>query len=313
VVDRQEEPSATLDTARRALLERRAQRVRPGLDDKVLLAWNALAARALAEAGAAFDRPEWITAARETVRFLLDNLRRADGRLLRSWQEAAPVIEGQGRARHLAYADDYAALLAALITLAELDRADWLAEATTVADELVRFFHDDAAGGFFTTGSDAPALIVRPKDYEDNATPSENSLAAGALLRLAALTGEPRYEALADEIIDAIAPLTGRHAIAFGELLQALERRVGAPLEVAIVGAADDAATAALRREVTSRLLPTVVTLTAEPGTAAGPLLESRGLVDGRSAAYVCERFSCRAPVTEPAALRAELDRVLGA
>jgi uncharacterized protein YyaL (SSP411 family) len=313
VVDRAEEPPAAVQRARPALLARRVQRVRPGLDDKVLLAWNALAARALAEAGAAFDRPEWIDAARENVTFLLANLRRDDGRFLRSWQETAAIVPGQGRARHLAYADDYAALLGAVITLAELDDAGWLDDATRIAGELLRLFHDDAAGGFFTTGIDAPALIVRPKDYEDNATPSENSLAAGALLRLAALTGEARYETIASEILDAMAPVVGRHPVAFGELLQALERLVSAPIEIAVVGAGDDPRTAALRREVTDRLLPTAVMLCADPAAdraGSSPLLADRPLVGGAPAAYVCERFACRAPVTEPDALRAELERV---
>ena len=313
VVDRTEEPSPAVLRARAALFERRAHRVRPGLDDKVLLAWNALAARALAEAGAAFDRPDWIAAARENVAFLLTNLRRDDGRLLRSWQETAAELPGQGRARHLAYADDYAALLGAVITLAELDDPSWLREAGWIASDLLRLFHDDA-GGFFTTGIDAPALIVRPKDYEDNATPSENSLAADALLRLAALTGETRYEEVAAEVLDAMGPLVGRHPVAFGELLQALERSVSPPVEIAVVGAPDDARTAALRHEVTSRLLPSAVMLCAAPnadGEPVSPLLADRPLVGGAPAAYVCERFSCRAPVTDPAALRAELDRVL--
>jgi uncharacterized protein YyaL (SSP411 family) len=313
VVDRAEEPSATVQRARPKLLERRAQRVRPGLDDKVLLAWNALTARALAEAGAAFDRPEWIDAGRENVTFLLANLRRDDGRLLRSWQETAELLPGQGRARHLAYADDYAALLGALITLAELDDARRLDDATAIAAELLRLFHDDAAGGFFTTGIDAPALIVRPKDYEDNATPSENSLAAGALLRLAALTGETRYETISSEVLDAMAPVVGRHPVAFGELLQALERSVSPRVEIAVVGPHDDPRTAALRREVTSRLLPTAVMLCADPAAGlAGmsPLLADRPLVGGAPAAYVCERFACRAPVTDADALHAELERV---
>jgi uncharacterized protein YyaL (SSP411 family) len=312
LVDRSEEPSAAVQRAGAALFDRRTHRVRPGLDDKVLLAWNALTARALADAGAAFDRADWIDAARENVQFLLTNLRRDDGRLLRSWQETAAEVAGQGRARHLAYADDYAALLSAVITLAELDDATWLDQATGLADELVRLFHDDDAGGFFTTGIDAPALIVRPKDYEDNATPSENSLAAGALLRLAALTGEHRYEALAREVVDAMAPLMGRHPVAFGELLAALERAVSPPIEIAVIGAPDDPRTIALRREVTSRLLPTAVVLCAPPGLGgSSPLLADRPLVAGASAAYVCERFACRAPVTDPAALRAELGRVL--
>jgi uncharacterized protein YyaL (SSP411 family) len=311
VVDRTEEPPPAVQRGRHALFERRARRVRPGLDDKVLLAWNALSARALAEAGAAFDRADWIEAARVTVEFLLANLRRDDGRLLRSWQETATITAGQGRARHLAYADDYAALLGAVITLAELDDAQWLREARHIAGELMRLFHDDAAGGFFTTGVDAPALIVRSKDYEDNATPSENSLAAAALLRLAALTGDTRYEQVAAEVLDAMAPLLGRHPVAFGELLQALERTVCPPVEIAVVGARADPRTAALRREATSRLLPGAVLLCAEHDDGISPLLTDRPLLGGAPAAYVCERFACRAPVTDPAALAAELDRLL--
>ena len=187
VVDREEEPSPTVVHARTRLYDRRSGRVRPGLDDKVLLGWNALFLRALAEAAAALGRPGWMEAARANARFLLRDLRRDDGRLLRSWQ--------QGRAAILAYAEDYAALLEALLTLAEVDDIAWLADARTVADELIRLFADDERGGFFTTGTDAEALIVRPKDYQDNATPSENSLAASGLLRLAALTGDDTYAA----------------------------------------------------------------------------------------------------------------------
>ena len=163
----------------------RAQRVRPGLDDKVLLAWNALFLKTLVEAAVAFERTDWLHAAHENVAFLLESMRRDDGRLLRSWQD--------GRAGILAFAEDYAALVEALLTLAELDDVEWLREASHVADEMLALFADDELGGVFTTGTDAESLIVRPKDYQDNATPSENSLAAHALLRLSALTGETRY------------------------------------------------------------------------------------------------------------------------
>ena len=167
--------------------------------------------------------------------------------------------------------------------------------------DLLRLFADDERGGFFTTGTDAEALIVRPKDVQDNATPSENSLACNGLLRLAALTGESRYEDAAARWIRVMAPLAGEHATAFAYLLGALERRVSSPLEVAIVGGVDDPATIALRAEVTHRLLPSAVTLTAEPGVDGGgsPLLADRPLVDGRPTAYVCERYACRQPVTE--------------
>jgi uncharacterized protein len=305
VVDRPEEPPEAVRRARPKLLAVRDQRVRPGLDDKVLLAWNALFLRSLAEAAAAFARDDWMDAARVSARFLLTELRRGDGRLLRSWQD--------GRARHLAYAEDYAALLEALVTLAEVDDVAWLADARWVADELLRLFHDEGDGGFFTTGVDAESLIVRPKEYQDNATPAENSLAANGLLRLAALTGVGRYEVPAGEVLRLLGAVLAEHATAFAYLLGALERLVTPPLEVAIVS--EDSDGAALRREVHGRLLPASVVVGASPGVGADltPLLADRALVDGKPTAYVCEHFACRQPVTSPEDLRTQLDAALAA
>ncbi len=301
VVDRLEEPSDAVQHARAALRDRREGRVRPGLDDKVLLAWNALFLRSLAEAAAALDRADWMAAARANAHFLVTEMRDGDGRLLRSWQD--------GRAAIPAYAEDYAALVEALLTLAEVDDVTWLAEARAVADDLLRLFADPEHGGFFTTGSDAESLIVRPKDAQDNATPAENSLATSALLRLAALTGETRYEEPAAAWLRAMAPLVGEHPTAFAYLLGALDRWLAPPVEVAIVGPPGSPATAALRREVIGRFRPNLVTLTAPPGQGAdvSPLLADRELVDGEPAGYVCERYACRRPVTTPEELRALL------
>jgi uncharacterized protein len=302
VVDRTEERPDSVRRAIPRLFEAREQRVRPGLDDKVLLGWNALFLRSLAEAAAAMGRDDWMDAARSNARFLLTAMRRDDGRLLRSWQD--------GRANLLAYAEDYGALLEALLTLAEVDEVAWLGEARRIADDLMRLFTDHERGGFFTTGIDAEALIVRPKDVQDNATPSENSLACNGLLRLAALTGEPRYEEPALRWLRGMAPVLGDHPTAFAYLLGALERWLAPPLEVAIVGPPDDDGTRALQAEVTGRLLPAAVTLRAAPGAGddLSPLLADRPLVDGRPTAYVCERYTCRRPVTSPEELRSQLD-----
>jgi uncharacterized protein YyaL (SSP411 family) len=307
VVDRTEERPEAVKRALPRLLAARGERVRPGLDDKVLLAWNALFLRMLAEAAAAFDRADWMDAARTNARFLLRALVRDDGRYLRSWQG--------GRAAIPAYAEDLAALLEALLTLAEVDDVAWLSEARAVADALLIGFADDEHGGFFTTGSDAEALIVRPKDAQDNATPSENSLAANGLLRLAALTGEARYAEPAARWIRSMAPLLGEHPSAFAYLLGALERRITAPLEIAIIGDPDDPGTQSLRAEVRSRFLPNAVVLTAAPGTGsdASPLLVDRPLVEGRATAYVCEEYACQAPVTTREALGAALASQTGA
>jgi uncharacterized protein YyaL (SSP411 family) len=167
----------------------------------------------------------------------------------------------------------------------------------------------------FTTGTDAEPLIVRPKDYQDNATPSENSLAANGLLRLAALTGTQSYATTARRWVATLAPVLAEHPTAFAYLLGALDRAVHPPVEVAVVGDPTDAGTRALIREVTGRVLPGLVMLAAPPsvGSELTPLLADRGLVDGRATAYVCRDFACDVPVTEPAALRAQIDAAYSA
>jgi len=286
------------------LFAAREQRVRPGLDDKVLLGWNALFLRSLTEAADALGRDDWMDAARTNAQFLLRELRRDDGRLLRSWQD--------GRANLLAYAEDYAALLEALLTLAELDDVGWLAEARAVADGLVALFADEERGGFYTTGADAEALIVRPKDAQDNATPSENSLAADGLLRLAALTGDADAAARAERWVATLAPVAGEYPTAFAFLLEAVGRLVRPPLEVAVVGEPDDPVRGALVDVLRRRLLPSSVRVTAAPGTGAEltPLLAGRAEGDGRATAYVCQRFACQLPVTDADALRDQLDGI---
>jgi uncharacterized protein YyaL (SSP411 family) len=298
-VDREARPSAAVERARAALFARRATRVRPGLDDKVLLAWNALFLDALTEAAAVLDHDEWMGVARANARFLLHALRRDDGRFLRSWN-----------APYLAYAEDYAALLEALCTLAEHDDVAWLDEARSVADELLRLFLDPDAGCFFTTGNDAERLIVRAKDFFDDATPSANSLAAHGLLRLAALTGETRYEATARDIVEKLAPVMTAHPTAFAHLLGALERIVTPPLEIALVGAPDDPDLHALRRVARSRLLPASVMLSGLPSDAS-PLLEGRVLVGDAATAYVCEHYACQQPATKPEMLDVQLSEIV--
>ena len=301
VQNRNAEPPVEVERSKPRLLARRATRVRPGLDDKVLLGWNALMLGALTEAAAALERDDWMQTARANAHFLLSELRRADGRLLRSW-----------RAPYLAYAEDYAALLEALCTLAELDDVAWLAEARIVAGELLRLFHDTDGGGFFTTGSDAEQLVARLKDVFDDATPSANSLAANGLLRLAALTGETDLEEPARAVLRMLAHAGGSHPTGFANLLAAIERAVTSPAEIAIIGDRADERTRALLREVSTRLVPASVTLT---GTSRdpSPLLAGRDARGGVPTAYVCEHYACKRPVTEPSKLREQLDAVLAA
>ena len=289
------------------LFDRRETRVRPGLDDKVLLGWNALFLRALAEAAAALDRDDWMQAARANGRFLLAALRRDDGRLLRSWQ-------ADGGARHLAYAEDHAALLEALVTLAEVDDVSWLDDARATAAALITRFADPTGPGFFTTGDDAEALIVRPKDLMDNAVPAENSLAAEGLLRLASLTGEQSHAERAVAYLATLAETMAQHPSAFGLLLVAYERAITPAIEIAIVGD-DTTGTSLLRRMVFERFIPASITVTAPSGAGGSqtPLLANRPLLDGRATAYLCEEFVCREPVTDPDRLATQIDAALAA
>jgi uncharacterized protein YyaL (SSP411 family) len=279
-----------VERARAALFDAREGRVRPGLDDKVLTEWNALFLSSLAEAAAATGDEGWRAAAVEIGEFLLSSLRREDGRWLRSWQ-------ADGGARHLAYAADHAALVDAFTRLAELTgEARWLAEARTTADALLELFEDRHGGGLFTTGHDAEALVARQKDLFDNATPSANSAGALALARLAALTGEARYAEAADRMTRLVGEAAGSHPTAFAHLLAALDVLLGPAAEVAVVGDRPDLVAAVQRR-----FLPRAVLAWGEPFPS--PLWEGR--TEGR--AYVCEGFTCQAPVDSVDALEAQL------
>jgi uncharacterized protein YyaL (SSP411 family) len=278
---------AAIDEARQLLFAAREHRPRPGLDDKVLTEWNGLMVASLAEAAAATGEEAWLEAALVTGQFLLDELRR-DGRWMRSWQaDATPAGTSASRARHLALAADYAALVNAFIALGEASgQARWIAEARTTADAMLDLFWDPTSGGLFTTGDDGEALIARQKDLLDNATPSANSLAAVGLLRLAALTGELRYANHVDQILQLVGPLSAQSAQAFAHLLIAVDLRRTGVTEIAVVGDRPDLVAAVLHR-----YLPNAVVAWGEPYDS--PLWASRD--DGW--AYVCRNYACRAPV----------------
>jgi uncharacterized protein YyaL (SSP411 family) len=287
---------ADLPEIRCTLFGARAQRVRPGLDDKRLTSWNALMIAALAEAGAALGRQNYLDAAVGCASFVLGELRDSNGRLLRSWKDGKAQIDG--------YLEDYAFLLDALITLYEstLD-ARFYSEAQRTADALIERFGDSERGGFFTTAADTTALPVRRKDLEDTPIPSGNSAAALALLRLSLLSGRRDYEDRAVGVLRLIFPLAVRHPLAFGHLLRAADFYLAPVREVAIVGQGDGAE--ALLRVVRQRYRPHVVLAGGVPDGV--PLLQGREPVDGKAAAYVCEHFACQAPVTHPEELAAAL------
>ncbi len=282
---------ARLPEIRCKLYGARSARVRPGLDDKCLTSWNALMISALAEAGAVLERRDYLDAAQACAEFLMRERRDAAGALLR-----IPRVPG--------FLEDHAFLVEALLTLYEATfEPRWYREAVVLADAMTEHFEDPERGGFFTTGPEHEQLPARRKDLEDSPIPSGNSAAAFALLRLALLSGEGKYERHALGVLRLLYPLATRHPQAFGHLLQGADFYLAPVREVAIVGPRDEAA--ALVRAVRSAFRPHVV---LAGGSEDGvPLLAGRTPVDGHAAAYVCEHFSCRAPVTSPEELSAAL------
>ena len=286
-------PPEHLTEIRRRLYDARSERVRPGLDDKRLTGWNALMVSALAEAGAVLGEDGYIDAAVRCTAFLLSELRDRDGRLLRTWKD--------GEAKIAAYLEDHAFLLDALITLYEATfDPRWYREAVRLADTMIDRFQDRELGGFFTTAHDGEPLPVRRKDLEDSPTPSGNSTAALALLRLSLLSGEGKYERHGLGVLRLLFPLAARHPLAFGHLLRAVDFYVAPVREVAIVGPQPED----LVRTVRSDFRPRIVLAGGDDGV---PLLEGREPVDGHAAAYVCQHFVCEAPVTTPQELAAAL------
>ena len=279
-----------LPEIRERLYAARAQRVWPGLDDKRLTAWNALMVSALADAGAVLGRPDYLDAAVGCAEFLTTTMRGADGRLLRTYN--------RGQAKLAGYLEDHAFLLEALLTLYEATfDPRWFTEARALADTLLEHFADPEHGGFFSTADDHEVLVARRKDMEDTPIPSGGAAAAYGLLRLAALTGEARYEEAGVGHLRLLHTVAPEHPTAFGHVLRALDFHLAPVKEVALVG--EDVGP--LAAVVRSELRPYLV---LAGGSGDVPLLEGREPVDGRAAAYVCERFACQRPVTAPGELR---------
>jgi uncharacterized protein YyaL (SSP411 family) len=297
---------AGLADARAKLLARRAGRSQPARDDKALAAWNGLAIGALADAGRRLGEPRYVSAAVDAASAITAGLLSTDGVLSRSWKD--------GRATGQGVLEDYADLAEGLLTLYEATFDErWFTTARALMERVLTRFADPA-GGFFDTADDHERLVTRPKDPQDNAVPSGNAMAALVLLRLAAWTGEVRYRDAADAAFRTVTAYLERYPTGFAQWLVALDLAFAPAVEVAIVGDPDDPATRALTAETTRGFRPhQVVAVSSTPQTSAIPLLADRTAIEGRPTAYVCRGFVCRLPVTDPAALRAELEAVVGA
>jgi len=334
-LDAQEVP-VRLEALHARLLAARSQRIRPATDDKILVSWNALMLATFAEAGRYLDRPDYLAAAQRNARFLLEYLYQ-DERLMRSWREPQPppsplpspppnvrahlgegepppqpspkweshLVEGVGGGRHTAYLEDYATLILGLLALYQADAdGSWYTAALRLADEMA-VHYADPTGGFFDTRNDAEELLYRPKDLQDNATPSGSALAACALLQLAAYGDRLDGRGVAEAMLGSMQELISHHPTAFAQWLQAADFALGPVHEVAVVGEAGhplmEALLEALWKRYRPRLVAAVSVNPAAPGQPPTPgapaLLNDRPLKDGLPTAYVCQGFVCKRPV----------------
>jgi len=297
---------AELAESRKKLWEAREKRIRPGLDDKVLVSWNALMIDSLARAAGVLGEPGYLAAAQRAAGFIKTEMRRDDGRLLHSWR--------QGQARHAAYLDDYGYLINALVSLYEADFDEsWIAWAVQLAETVLEHFADEAAGGFFFTADDHEQLIARTKDLNDSSVPSASGMAATALFRLSALTGEQRYGDAARQTAESAAGLLSQSPAAAGQLLIALDMQLGPFYEMALVGEEDALDTAEVLGVLRRQFAPNRVVALRPPEAPADSAAPLNALFRGKTAGetsptlYVCRQFACQEPVS---GRQAVLDRL---
>jgi uncharacterized protein YyaL (SSP411 family) len=292
-----------LAKSRATLLTLRGKRPRPHLDDKIITAWNGLMISAFARAAQVLDDVGYLEAATRAATFVRTQLYDASKKILvRNFREGRSEVEG--------FADDYAFVIQGLLDLyeASFDVA-WLQFAVELQETQDRLFLDRERGGYFNgTGSDA-SILLRLKENNDSAEPAASSVAALNLLRLAQIRNEERCYDRAEKTIDAFSAQIGNFASAMPQMLVALDLSLSKPRQIVIAGKREDNGTRALLAEVQRHFLPNKVVLLADGGAGQKYLeekleaLREMKPVDGKPAAYVCENFTCQAPVTEPTAL----------
>jgi len=293
----------TIARLRPKLYAARAKRVAPGLDDKVITAWNGMMISAMAEAGRVFGIPRYCDAAARACDFLLNTLPTADGRLLRTYRA--------GTAHLNAYLEDYAYFAEGLIDTYEAGAGErYLLAAVRLAERMLADFADSRHGGFFTTATGHEALIMRSREGPDGATPSGNAVAASVLARLSYHYGRDEFRQAAAAAVRAYGRQIARYPRAFAKSLLVVDLLMNGPVEVALIGRHGDPGTESLRAAVNRTYIPNRVLAYHDPGEAATdhPLLEGKTLIGGKAALYVCRNFACGRPITDPAEFPALLD-----
>ena len=302
-----EETAELLDEGRVKLFKAREQRIKPGLDDKVLTSWNGLMLAAFAECAAVFERADFLAAAVKNAEFLLNqHATRDEAGRLRLFRTSRG-----GKAHLNACLEDYAFLADGLLWLYEATFEErWLNHAKEAVDTILSKFADETpgGGGFFATSNDHEALIQRPRDWDDNAVPSGNSVTVDVLLRLAIITGDEAYRKPAASILRKLASILEKHPGGFARMLGALDFYLDGPKEIALIGDRNSPQFRALLKVLRDRYVPNhiLVSSAGEPDSAL-PLLQNRDARDGKPTAYVCTNFACKEPVTTPEEFAAQL------
>jgi uncharacterized protein len=295
-----------LAESRAKLFAVREQRVHPGKDDKVIVAWNGLMIDALARAAAALDEPRYASAAAKAADFILTKLVRPDGRLLHTYRNGVAKLD--------AYLDDYASLANGLMSLYEATfDAKRLEQAARLLDDVLAHFADRQAGGFFYTADDHEQLIARNKDATDASVPSASGMAAYALARLGKFTGDRKYVAAAEGTLTAAAGLMQQAPAAMGQMLLALDFQLGPTFELVLAGDQQEEAVANASKQVRAPFIPNKVLVAASRSAADHPLLKEllAGKADaGEPTLYVCEGFACQEPAKGAAAIAAAIERL---
>ena len=288
------------------LLAARNQRVKPGVDDKILTSWNGLALSAFADAARVFNREDYLRIAKQIANFLRTQMLK-DGRLLHSYKNGHASIHG--------LLEDYAYSGLGFLALyrATLNADDFMT-ALELANVIVTHFKDEEAGGFFSTADDAEALIVRPKNYFDAATPSENAATAQLLLTLSRFTDNPAFEELAVAALSPFADAMREQARGFSMSLCVAQQLLTPSVEIAIVGDKNAADTRALlavaQAHAPFHAVMALVATSDDALVSHMPFLQQRSTLKGRATAYVCERGTCQLPVTEPDALKTQIEAI---
>jgi len=292
-----------VSAARTVLFTLRKKRPAPHRDDKMIAAWNGMMLAAFAEAARALGRDEYRDVATANASFLLREMTAGENRLWRTHRDGVSKIDG--------YLEDYANVIDGLLELYQTTfDTRWFAAAQGFAETALDHFRADD-GGFYDTGDDHEELFVRPRNLQDNATPSGSAMIALDLLRLTAYTGETRYEDAALSVYRVLGTTLSEYPMAFGEMLIGLDLWLRRPVEIALIGDPADARTGAMLNVVRSAYRPLAVVALSprdSDSKAVPALLRTRTLRDGGPAAYVCENFVCASPVTTAEALAALLD-----